>query len=233
MTKKEKKKYNPYYLFLDLETTNLKPESSYILEVSAILLNKGLEQVGEKFHSLCVPNWNPDILWNLIKTSMCDDVLDMHTKNGLLDEIKTLVDSGGDSLPLVDVVENNILNWLEAMPLEDNSRDYILSGHSINSLDKPFIKYYMPKFFALLSHRTLDISSHIRFHTDVCEIPYNSENPFVAHRAEQDNLAAIHEARYLKAWNKKAAKLIKDYDSEYEYTRYKSAKGNPRFDLDI
>lgn len=197
-------------LFIDIETDGLNVENNQILEISCILTDNKLNQIGEPFHSLILPRG--DYEW--IYENMPPTVQEMHTKNGLLAEIKIMIDNyynrpkditSLDSRFLFKKrVETKILDWLNDLWKENEPVPEIrMAGHSINSLDKPFIEHHMPELASILSHRTHDISSYVRFFTDSCEIP-NDKVPFgikvSGHRAQDDNFMALNEARKLRKW---------------------------------
>lgn len=207
-----------FFLWVDLETDGTNPEDNQILEISCILTDNKLNQIGEPFNSLILPEGDYESLVN----NMSPYVKTMHTENGLLVEIKKMLDEYYDNAYNIKStdpkwkwackVEKEILDWLnELLPKNQQQSLEItleirMAGHSINSLDKPFIKVYMPTLHGMLSHRTLDISSHVRFITDVCDIS-NDKIPFgikkMGHRASDDNFNALEEARKLRVWIRK------------------------------
>ena len=134
-------------------------------------------------------------------------VQNMHTDNGLwkdLEDLKVNLEIDQWKKYHARSVEIEILNWLNGLwPEGTPAAEIRMAVHSINSLDFPFIREHMSELASNLSHRTLDISSYVRFITDCCEIS-NDEIPFgfkeAGHRAVDDNLIAIREAKKLREW---------------------------------
>lgn len=200
------------FLFKDLETDGTNAKGGNILEVSCILTDNKLNPIGKPFHSLVLPKADiMDLFCN-----MAPVVQKMHTENGLINDLRCLkVNLAEDQWKMyhVDNVEKNILSWLNDLWPEDAPISEIrMAGHSINSLDFPFIRVWMPELASNLSHRTLDISSYVRFITDCCEIP-NEDIPFelkeAGHRATDDCVMALQEARKLREWILMANELMK------------------------
>ena len=202
------------FLFTDLETDGTKPnEGNQILEVSCILTDNKLNQIGKPFHSLVCPRFLHQTIDNFTPF-----IRNMHTENGLIKDLLKLAETDEmlrtqEEKFRVNNVEREILNWLNDLWPEGSPMAEIrMAGHSINSLDLPFIRVWMPELAGNLSHRTLDISSYVRFITDSCEIP-NSDIPFglkkAGHRAQDDNMMAITEAKKLREWIITANHLMK------------------------
>lgn len=195
------------FLFVDLETDGTKAKGGHILEVSCILTDNKLNRIGQPFHSLVFPGVDKgkkamDIIHSSLETNPF--VNDMHTKNGLLFDLGTLALKPEWKDSRLQTVEKRIHDWLNDLwPEGAPVAEIRMAGHSINSLDFPFIREHMPELASNLSHRTLDISSYVRFFTDCCEIP-NDEIPFglkeAGHRATDDNLMALREAKKLREW---------------------------------
>ena len=68
------------FVWMDLEYTTTDVDTARILEVAAIITNRQLEQIGEPFSLACKPN-------GFSEHSMPESVVDMHTRNGLLDDV--------------------------------------------------------------------------------------------------------------------------------------------------
>jgi oligoribonuclease len=217
MTNNNKKELN--LLFLDLETNHLKPLLGHIIEVAAIYTDCDLNPIGKPFNSLCLPENVPGLKkskFQILREPMNDFVLQMHTDNGLLNELEFLSECiDADALYTEKKVEHRMLSWLNELIPEDASFPEIrLAGHSINSLDLPFLRYRMPELYGLLSHRTLDISSYVRFFTDVCHVP-NEDIPFglkiAGHRAMDDCVMALEETKKFRDWNIMAFQAMKTF----------------------
>ena len=83
-------------IWIDIETTGLRPSDDIILEVAVVATNERLEELGEMSYVIDVKE--SDLL------RMDTFVFDMHTKNGLLGAILS-----GEGIPLEDV-EKNLAN---------------------------------------------------------------------------------------------------------------------------
>lgn len=122
------------FLFFDLETTGLDPDTDQILEVGAVLVQRttleyvfGIDGVTARA--------DPKALEPV--------VLDMHTKSGLL-----------EAAPVWTVEEADITI---ANIVRCKSQDCMLAGSSVH-FDRAFIRRRMPRLDAVLSHRHLDVS---------------------------------------------------------------------------
>lgn len=204
------------YLFTDIEADGLNAKKNQILEIALTLTDNKLNQIGKSFQSLICPDYLEVVVHDMLPV-----VREMHTKNGLIAELRQLDDP--DALLRTKAnqfrvynVERNILSWLnELWPEDSPSAEIRMAGHSINSLDFPFIRTWMPELAENLSHRTLDISSYVRFITDCCEIP-NDQIPFglkvAGHRAMDDCLMALNEAKKLREWNITACGMMRTFN---------------------
>lgn len=127
----------------DLETTGLHPVLDHILEFDIRLLDRELELVAD-FGSRVI-HANEEKL-----SHMSDFVRDMHTKNGLLDEVRS------SKLTLADV-DAEAAAWLLQHGVDGVNTQGIFLGSSCR-LDLYMIELQMPKTAALLSHRMIDVS---------------------------------------------------------------------------
>ena len=87
------------FVWMDLEYTTTDVDTARILEVAAIITNCQLEQIGEPFSLACKPD-------DLSKHSMPESVVDMHTRNGLLNDVSASTYSEA-------ALEKQALNWLK------------------------------------------------------------------------------------------------------------------------
>lgn len=130
---------SPVYLWLDLETTGLEPERDAILEVAVLATDEHLVRVS----AACswVVQQEPAML------RMDQYVSTMHTKNGLLDELR--------SAPFrLEGVEDCLMAFVrEVFPKPPEQP--ILAGSSVH-FDRSFIKHHMPHFDAMLHYRLFD-----------------------------------------------------------------------------
>lgn len=130
----------------DLETTGIDPTNNLILEVACIVTDSSLEEKG-RFHTVI------NYPYHVVDAAIEDDyVRNMHTENGLLQEIKN-----GLGKPLHEV-DQEFYEFLS----EHNSGDefnLMLAGNSLAGVDFPFIREYLPYSASAIHYRYLDVSS--------------------------------------------------------------------------
>lgn len=181
-------------MWCDLETTGLDPKQSEILEMALVLTTPNLKEVDRK-------SWVFKPVLDFSKIS--EDVIKMHTKNGLWNEV---IQNG------VQLSAFNIENWLFEVLNSDLARDpngsyadltqardrankTYLAGSSV-SFDRGFLiekNFWFPKH---ISHRIFDVSV---FRTALKM--WNPEllwNQNATHRAMDDILDHIEEAKYYR-----------------------------------
>jgi oligoribonuclease len=129
-------------VWMDLEMTGLDPTSDVIVEIATLVTDDDLELVAE----------GPDLV---IATpadklaGMDQVVVDMHTRSGLLEQIKqstvTLEDAGRQTLEFIK----------EHVP---EPRSVPLCGNSIGT-DRRFLAAYLPDIENHLHYRSIDVST--------------------------------------------------------------------------
>ena len=129
-------------VWMDLEMTGLDHRSDVIVEIATLITDDQLEVVAE----------GPDLVIHATDeqlASMDPFVVDMHTRSGLLDEIKastiTLEQAGVATLAFIK----------EHVPEE---RAVPLCGNSIGT-DRRFLDAYLPDIENWLHYRSIDVSS--------------------------------------------------------------------------
>jgi oligoribonuclease len=170
------------WLFLDLETTGLDPKSDFPLEIAAALCDpKDLDR--PIFQVCSVIAFEPHVFKHRLDDNPV--VLDMHTKNGLLERLKD--PTGTSSVQEVDKFLSWLLSNAGAFPI-------VLAGNSVH-FDRGFLKEWFPKTEALLHYRHLDVSVFkVMAKEWAPELVVKGTN---AHRALPDVLESIAE---LKRW---------------------------------
>ena len=131
------------FICVDLETTGLDPETDCILEVGITLTDSELKVI-DSFESIVWPTVGLDI--------MNEYVYDMHSTSGLLSDL----DSSKGSIPSVNVVENNILEWFDSHGLQPDK--FPMMGSSVH-FDRSFLRQHMPNLENFFSFMNIDISS--------------------------------------------------------------------------
>ena len=180
-------------LWLDLETTGLNPQDDVILEVGAVLTNRLLE-VKASF-ARWIRHDNHD---ELLET-MPPVVLEMHKKNGLLDDI------AGDKAVSFNQARQDLKSFFDRFDVEKNR--VALAGQGVAHFDINFLKVHMPEIAEMFHHGLIDIS-HLRRFTAYAVSPrlayHNEVKPVRPHRALDDARAALSSAQ---GWAQRLAKL--------------------------
>jgi oligoribonuclease len=169
-------------VWMDLEMTGLDPTTDVIVEIATLITDDELEIVAE----------GPDLVIHHpddVLGRMDPFVVDMHTKSGLLQAIKsstvTLEEAGAATLAFIR----------QHVPEE---RSVPLCGNSIGT-DRRFLLAYLPEIEHYLHYRSVDVSSVKelvkRWYPGV-----DSARPQVngRHRALDDIRASVEELRYYR-----------------------------------
>ena len=129
-------------VWMDLEMTGLDPVVDRIVEIATIITDDELNIVAE----------GPDIVIHQsdeVLAKMAPIVVDMHTKSGLLDEIKastaSLDEAGRATLQFI----KSHIGAPKSVPL---------CGNSIGT-DRRFLSAYLPDIENYLHYRSIDVSS--------------------------------------------------------------------------
>ena len=128
--------------WMDLEMTGLDPASDVIVEIAALITDDNLELVAE----------GPDLVVSAppeALASMQQVVVEMHTKSGLLEEIKA------STLSLEAAGEMTLAFLKEHI---DKPRSVPLCGNSIG-VDRRFLAAQLPKVENFLHYRSIDVST--------------------------------------------------------------------------
>lgn len=129
-------------VWMDLEMTGLDPRAHRIVEIATIITDDRLEIIAE----------GPDLVIQASDdelAAMDDFVTNMHSKSGLLDQIKaseiTLEDAGAQTLAFI----KEHVKTARAVPL---------CGNSIGT-DRRFLDAYLPEIENFLHYRSVDVST--------------------------------------------------------------------------
>jgi oligoribonuclease len=128
-------------VWLDLETTGLRPDKDSVVEVGWILTDTDLE---EKAEGQGVVRYSEEELPGVI-AQMDAYVTKMHTSSGLIEEMATATKNLLDlEWEILDVLANS------------QAKTFYLGGHSVH-FDRGFVAAHMPRLHAKLSHRHFDV----------------------------------------------------------------------------
>jgi oligoribonuclease len=167
---------------MDLEMTGLDPAKHVIVEIATIITDDQLEIVAE----------GPDLVIHQpeeLLALMEPVVVDMHTKSGLLDAIRTstitLDEAGAATLAFIK-------EWVP------EARKVPLCGNSIG-MDRRFLDAYLPEIEHWLHYRSIDVSS-VKELVRRWYPGLNNTRPFKAgtHRALDDIRESVAELRFYR-----------------------------------
>jgi oligoribonuclease len=167
---------------MDLEMTGLDPAKHVIVEIATLLTDDDLNIVAE----------GPELVIRASdeELSLMDEVVvEMHTKSGLLDQIRA-------STTTLEEAAKQTLDFLQSHIAEP--RTVPLCGNSIG-MDRRFLAIYMNEVEEFLHYRSIDVSTlkelARRWLPDALESAPRKE---VGHRALDDITESISELRYYR-----------------------------------
>ena len=169
-------------VWIDCEMTGLDPSTHVLVEIAAIVTDANLN-ILDKGLDIVIHATDDEL------AKMDDFVTQMHTKNGLTDEIRKSTVSVGEA---EDAVLDYAKKWVNA------PRTAPLAGNSIAS-DRKFIAAYMPKLDEFLHYRMIDVSSIKELaHRWYPKVYQNQPKKGLAHRALADIKESIRELDYYR-----------------------------------
>ena len=128
--------------WMDLEMTGLDPSRHVIVEIATLITDDELNLVAE----------GPELIIHATDdelSHMDDFVTNMHTKSGLLEQIKA------STVTLEDATEQTLAFLKEHIP---EARTVPLCGNSIGT-DRRFLAIYMNEIEEFLHYRSVDVST--------------------------------------------------------------------------
>ncbi len=167
-------------VWMDLEMTGLDHTTDVIVEIATLVTDDELNVVAE----------GPDLVVHATEDQLArmnPVVVDMHTKSGLLDQIRasttTLQEAGAATLAFIK----------EHVP---NARQVPLCGNSIG-MDRRFLAAYLPEIEEYLHYRSIDVSTVKElgrrwYPEDYAGLGKSSS----AHRAMDDIKESVEELKY-------------------------------------
>ena len=169
-------------VWVDLEMTGLDPSRHVIVEVAALVTDAELNIIDEGV-DLVVHATDAQL------AEMDDFVTQMHSDNGLLDDIKA-------STVSIEEAEDAVLGLVEKHC--DPAHPAPLAGNSI-ATDRTFIRAQMPRLDAALHYRMIDVSTVKELSRRWFPKAYfNQPAKGMAHRALADIVESIRELDYYR-----------------------------------
>ena len=169
-------------VWVDLEMTGLDPSRHVIVEVAALVTDAELNIIDDGV-DLVVHATDAEL------AEMDDFVTQMHSDNGLLDDIKA-------STVSIEEAEGAVLELVEKHC--DPAHPAPLAGNSI-ATDRTFIKAQMPRLDAALHYRMIDVSTVKELSRRWFPKAYfNQPQKGMAHRALADIVESIRELDYYR-----------------------------------
>ena len=169
-------------VWVDLEMTGLDPSRHVIVEVAALVTDAELNIIDEGV-DLVVHATDAEL------AEMDDFVTQMHSDNGLLDDIKA-------STVSIDEAEDAVLELVKKHC--DPAHPAPLAGNSI-ATDRTFIRAQMPRLDAALHYRMIDVSTVKELSRRWFPKAYfNQPAKGMAHRALADIVESIRELDYYR-----------------------------------
>ena len=169
-------------VWMDLEMTGLDPARHMIVEIATLVTDDQLNVVAE----------GPDLVVHQADAALAEMdlvVVEMHTKSGLLDAIRSstisLADAGAQTL---EFIKTHVTE----------ARRVPLCGNSIG-MDRRFLAAYLPEIEEYLHYRSVDVST-VKELVKRWYPSLNSGRPRKAgsHRAMDDVLESISEMKFYR-----------------------------------
>lgn len=178
-----------WLLWCDLESTGLDTDLDEIIEAAFILTKADTLEVVGRYYSLVTPT---DIGYRRLMST--PKVLEMHTKNGLLNHLANVSE---DYRPPISKLDVRVCDWLELSPEFDlRSDDTVhLAGSGIANFDRPLIRRLMPDLDAKLHYAPIDVGVLRRTWKMWTGSDVTGDNDAKNHRAMSDVEGHLREAR--------------------------------------
>lgn len=189
----------PEMVWADLETLGLNDRTHPIIEAGLIVTNRrGVERA----RISRVIGYSTKFILPLIARESLDPVIyEMHSKNGLLEEVEAasgLVDLGHQQYRRPEV-ERELIEWLDVVT--NGAQQYAMAGASIH-FDRRFLAAQMPRLESWFHYRNYDVSTILALGSLVgrkCEFKKRSihrtlpdiEDEIAAHKWAVADLVAV------------------------------------------
>ena len=139
------------FVWIDMETTDLKPQRGVPLEIGFTITDLKLEPMVHKSWMIYQSGWDRDGRYSQEQVDPL--VWDMHVKSGLWDEIVT------DGISIVSAqqeVEAFLEEW--EVECEGGNKGDPMSGSSVQ-FDREWMECWFPRSFTRFSYRNIDVST--------------------------------------------------------------------------
>lgn len=133
-------------LWTDVETNSPDPEVGELLELGVVVSDISGNKLGDEYHTL----FKTDIVEVMQRTD--EFVLAMHEKSGLWKDLWVM---GGSTF---DEVDKELGEWTDNLLLNRPTSKLYFGGNSI-TLDRNFLRIFLPNFYKRLSFRSIDVTS--------------------------------------------------------------------------
>lgn len=163
--------------WIDVETTGLRAQDHYLLEVACIVTDTLLRPLAEPFHRV-VRYDRYDVPTMKDRTS--DYVVDMHTKTGLWEKLP----AGTERMD----VDRQLRKYIKSVA--PNPKQARVAGNSVR-LDLNFLEEWLPETYEHLHYRFVDVSGleFILREWELLDKPTVKGEP--AHTAVEDIAASV------------------------------------------
>jgi len=169
-------------VWIDCEMTGLNLESDKLIEIAALVTDADLNILGDGVDVVIHAD-------DAALSSMIDVVADMHTRSGLIEEVKaSTVDLATAEKMVLDYIREHV----------KQAKTAPLAGNSI-ATDRGFLARDMPELDSYLHYRMIDVSSI----KELCRrwyprIYFGQPAKGLAHRALADIQESIRELQYYR-----------------------------------
>jgi oligoribonuclease len=169
-------------VWIDCEMTGLDLRTDRLIEIAVLVTDADLNILGEGLDVVIHTD-------DAALTSMIPVVTDMHTRSGLIDEVRASTVNGAEA-------EEMVLDYIRTHVKQAKTAP--LAGNSI-ATDRGFIARDMPKLDEYLHYRMIDVSSI----KELCRrwyprIYFGQPEKGLAHRALADIHESIRELQYYR-----------------------------------
>jgi len=161
------------FLVTDVETTGLDPVRDKLLEVACIMLDEEWNELDTFERVISQPEWSRTAL--IHRTD--DFVVDMHTNNGLWDDVY------GDRSQSRSSVDGQLAGWI--LGYTEEFEEVRVVGNSLR-LDLNFIEHHLPMTQDEISYRSIDVSAVETFLNVGLDLPKFPRDDVSNHRAMDD-----------------------------------------------